>query len=195
MEISKWVVASLAVCIFGWSANVFAVDGSILCESVEKKPIKVEVWISKKFKKQRKVIKKELGDMGNTKVRLKVFPMKDPAKVVGIGKCVPAYIGRHMLQSALKYSGGVGMLVDQDLLSHYWVGLGTMAFDEHSQRAVSETQVKTLLDESLDTAAFQKLIGQYSNPKAKMNVFGRDLPNSRRSEITPAWEGADAKNK
>ena len=155
------------------------------CQSIHKKPIKIEAWIAKKFKKEKKTIKKELASLGNTKVILRVFPMKEPAHVVAIGKCVPAYLARHVLKNAMKYAGGVEMLVDQNLFSNHWVGIGTMNFDEYSQRKITPKQLKSLLDESLTTQTFQKLIAEYSTPRDTFKAFGREVPNVRRSGIEP----------
>ncbi len=183
----KPLLKSCILKVFFWAITLgfFSPANATDCESLDKKPIKIEAWVAKKFKKEKKAIKEELASLGNTKVRLRVFPMKEPAHVVGIGKCVPAYLARHALKNAMKYAGGVKMLVDQNLLSNHWVGIGTMNFDEYSQRAISEHKLKNLLDESLDTPAFQKLIAEYSKPKKTFKAFGREVPNVRRSGIKP----------
>ena len=175
--------------------NIFIVAGTLLfaqivvagdkpaCKPIDKKRVKIEAWVAKRFKKEKKAIKEELGSLGNTKVKLRVFPMKEPAHVIAIGRCVPAYIGRHALRSALKYAGGVESLVHQTILSDYWIGLGTMAFDEYSQSQITQEQLKKLLDESLDTNDFQEMLKQYSLPGETIKVFGAQVPNVRRSEI------------
>ena len=155
------------------------------CQPLDKKPIKIEAWIAKKFKKKKTAIKMELESQGNTKARVKVFPMNKPAHVIAIGRCVPSYIARHALKVALKYAGGVKTLVDQDVLMASWIGIGTTAFDEYSQRTITQNQLDALLDESLDTSEFQKLMAEYSNPKSTIKAFGTELPNIRRSEIKP----------
>ena len=71
------------------------------CQLVEKKKVKVEGFISKKFRKERKKIAKEFAEMGNTRTALRVFPMGNTSDVVAIGRCVPAYIARHVLATAI----------------------------------------------------------------------------------------------
>ena len=84
--------------------------------------------------------------MGHTRVALRPFPMGDKtAKVVAIGRCVPAYIARHVLQMTLKYTSGVESLVTQAFISGHWFGVGVTMFDEPSQQKVSPEQVQQLL--------------------------------------------------
>ena len=79
--------AVCGVLLFLLFAHPVAVAGE--CLPVEKKRIKVEGWISKKFKKQKKAIAKEFAELGHTRVVLKVFPLGETAKVVAVGRCVP----------------------------------------------------------------------------------------------------------
>ncbi len=168
--------------------NSWAAEGLADCKSLKEKPIKIEAWISKKHRKNKKAIKKEMGNIEGAKLRMRVYPMKDPQNVIGIGRCVPAAIGRHSIEQSLKYAGGVGTLVDQEIISPYWVGIGTMAFDEHSQKTITEEQLKSLRDPSLNDTEFQNLVKKYSTPDKSVPMFGQDLPNSRRIDVTPAWE-------
>jgi len=152
------------------------------CLPVEEKPIKVEGWISKKFKKERKQIFKEFGALGHTRVRLRVFPMGDTAKVVGIGRCVPAYLARHILKMALTYTAGVDSLVNQAFISGHWTGIGTTMFDEPSQQKVDEAQVKALLNPDLSTDEFHALYQKLSVQDETVPYFGLDRPNAKRVE-------------
>ena len=83
------------------------------CSSIDDKTLKVEAWMSKQYEKNLRQIRKEFSAMGNTQVTLWVYPAKNPSKIVAIGSCVPAYIGRHMIRRAIEYSGGVSSLVNQ----------------------------------------------------------------------------------
>ena len=179
-EISVLAIVGILI----WVSLVLAKERST-CEPIDKKRVKIEAWIAKRFKSQKKMVKNKLRSLGNTKVMLRVFPMKEPAHVVAIGRCVPVYIGQHALKIALKYSGGVENLVYQTIVSEYWVGIGTMAFDEYSQREISQEQLNELLNDSLDTKNFQKLVKKYSLPRDTIKVFGRHVPNVRRLEIEP----------
>ncbi len=150
------------------------------CQPVEKKRIKVEGWISKKFKKQKKAIAKEFGELGHTRVVLKVFPMGETAKVVAVGRCVPAHLARHILATALKYTGGIESLVNQGFLSPTWVGIGTTVFDEPSQQIVNAEQVQQLLDPKLSTEEFHALYRKFSIQDDTVPFFGLQRPNAKK---------------
>ncbi len=168
------------------------------CVSVEKKRVKVEGYISKKFKKNRKAIYKEFAEMGNTRVALRPFPMGDTAKVVAIGRCVPAYIAtakvvaigrcvpayiaRHVLQTTLKYTSGVDSLVTQAFISGHWFGVGVTMFDEPSQQKVSPEQVQQLLDPSLSTDEFQALYRKFSIQDDTVPYFGLRPKNVKKAK-------------
>jgi len=149
------------------------------CQPVEKKPVKVEGWISQKFKKERKQIFKDFGALGHTRVRLKVFPMGDTAKVVAIGRCVPAYLARHILKLTLAYTSGVESLVNQAFISGHWVGIGTTMFDEPSQQKVDPAQVEALLNPDLSTEEFHALYQKFSVQDETVPYFGLDRPNAK----------------
>ncbi|MEC7640910.1 MAG: hypothetical protein VYC17_02030 [Nitrospinota bacterium] len=150
------------------------------CEPLEKKPVKIDAWISKKFKKDKRAIKKEMSDLEHIKVRLRVFPMKDPAKIMAIGGCVPVNIAQHALRQAMKYTAGVEALINQKFIFPHWIGIGTMNFDEYSQQVVSEDQVKALMDTSLNTEEFQGLYRNFAKMKEEVKGFGMQVPNPRK---------------
>ena len=149
------------------------------CQLVEKKKVKVEGFISKKFRKERKKIAKEFAEMGNTRTAIRVFPMGDTSDVVAVGHCVPAYIARHVLATARKYTGGVGNLVAQHFIHGHWIGIGTTMFDEPSQRKVSAEQVKQLLNPDLDDKNFHALYQKFSEQNKLVPYFGLEVPNAK----------------
>ena len=110
--------------------------------------------------------------MGNTRVTLWVYPTKNPSKIVAIGSCVPAYIGRHMLRKAIEYSGGVSSLVHQGFFSSNWIGVGTSLFAESSFRPVTKDQLTKLMDTSLETQKFQAACRQLTMKQKKVKAFG-----------------------
>ena len=143
--------------VFLFNIQASVVEAGAECQLVEKKKVKVEGFISKKFRKDRKKIAKEFSEMGNTRTALRAFPMGNPSDVVAVGRCVPAYIAQHVLITALKYTSGVGSLVVQDFLHGHWIGIGTTMFDEPSQRKVTAEQLQQLLDPSLGDKKFHTL--------------------------------------
>lgn len=152
------------------------------CVPVEKKRVKVEGYISKKFKKDRKAIYKEFAEMGHTRIALRPFPMGKTAKVVAIGRCVPAYLARHIMQKTLKYTSGIESLVTQAFISSHWFGVGVTMFDEPSQQIVSPEQVQQLLDPSLSTEEFHALYREFSIQDDTVPFFGLRSENVKKAQ-------------
>lgn len=170
------VFAGFILLLGATASSVQAAEG---CQPIGEKKVKIEAWISKKFKKDRRAILKEFREINNAKVSMKVFPMGDPNKVIAIGRCVPVDIAQQAIEKALKYSGGIQSLVNQRGIPTHWVAIGTTAFDEYSQRKVSEEQVAKLRDGTLTTQGFQSLYEEYSELSEFSRGFGMKVPNPR----------------
>lgn len=147
------------------------------CQLIKKKKVKVEGFISKKFRKEWKKIAEEFSEMGNTRTAIRVFPMGNTSDVVAVGRCVPAYIAQHVLATAIKYTSGVGSLVVQDFLHGHWIGIGTTMFDEPSQKKVTSEQVRQLLNPNLGDKKFHTLYRNFSKQNKLVPFFGLDVPN------------------
>ena len=147
------------------------------CEPVDKKRIKVEGYISKSFRKQRKQVFKEFAEMGSTRVALRVYPMGETSKVIAIGRCVPVYIAQHIIRKSMEYSTGVESLVQQQFVHTHWVGVGVTMFDEPSQQLVSADQVQQLLKQDISEEDFHVLYRKLSVPNKLTPFFGLQVPN------------------
>ena len=147
------------------------------CLSISKKQVKVEAWVSKKYEKDYRAIRREFQEMGNTKVGLFFYPAENPSRVVAIGRCVPVYMAQHFMKKAWKYSLGTTHLVHQGFISSHWAGLGTSLFSENSMSAISPQQLNQLMDESLDTESFHKMYKALTIQKEKVPAFGLMLDN------------------
>jgi hypothetical protein len=147
------------------------------CEPVDKKRIKIEGYISKAFRKQRKQVFKEFGEMGSSRVALRVYPMGETSKVIAIGRCVPVYIAQHIIRKSMEYSTGVESLVQQQFIHTHWVGVGVTMFDEPSQQLVSADQVQQLLKQDISDEDFHVLYRKLSVPNKLTPFFGLQVPN------------------
>ncbi len=150
------------------------------CAPLETKGVKVEGYISKKFKRQKRAIIKEFKEMGHTRTAIRPFPMGQTAKVIGIGRCVPAYIARHVMATALKYTSGIESLVNQTFLHTHWIGIGTTTFDEPSQQLVTEEQVRQLMDPALGDEEFHALYRKFSVQDETVPYFGSRPKNAKK---------------
>ena len=106
--------------------------------------------------------------------------MGETAKVIGIGRCVPAYIARHVMAKTLKYTSGIESLVNQAFLHTHWIGIGTTTFDEPSQQLVTEEQVKQLMDPSLGDEEFHALYRKFSIQDDTVPYFGSTPKNVKK---------------
>ena len=167
----------LTTVVWVFTGILFCGAGAVECPSVESKPVKIEAWMSKRYGKDLKQLRKEFAAMGNTRVTLWVYPAENPSKTVAIGRCVPAYIARHILRKAQEYSGGVNALVHQGFVSSHWVGVSTSLFAETSLSPITGQQLTHLMDDSLDTSEFQLLYRKFTIQKKKVKAFGLMLDN------------------
>ena len=149
------------------------------CVSTNKKHVKIEAWLSKKFEKEYWNIRDEFREMGNTKVGLFIYPAENPSKVVAIGRCVPVYLAQYFLKKADKYSIGTTHLVNQGFVSSHWTGIGTSMFSENSMNPITPDQLAMLMDETLDTESFQQIYRSFTVQKEKVPVFGLILDNPK----------------
>ena len=147
------------------------------CEPVDKKRIKIEGFISKSYRKQRKQVFREFGEIGSTRVALRVYPMGETSKVIAVGRCVPAYIAQHIIKKSMEYSTGVESLVQQQFVHTHWVGVGVTMFDEPSQQIVSAEQVQQLLKQDISDEEFHSLYRELSIPDERVPYFGLQVPN------------------
>lgn len=154
-------------------------SSEVECESVDRKPVKIEAWMSKRYEKNFRSIRRDFAAMGDTRVALWVYPYENPSQIVAIGRCVPAYIARHSLQKAMEYTGGVSGLVHQGFVSSHWIGVGTSLFAENSLQPISADQLNQLMDESLDTDEFQQLYRSFTVQDEKVKAFGLMLDNPK----------------
>ena len=175
----KSLIIYVVLGVFLFVLKPMATQAETACQIVEKKKIKVEGYISKKFRKERRKIAKEFTEMGDTRTALRAFPMGKSSDVVAVGRCVPAYIARHVLTTAIKYTGGVGSLVTQSFIYSHWIGIGTTMFDEPSQRKVTTAQVNQLLNPDLDDKEFHTLYKKLSKQNELVPFFGLKVPNAK----------------
>ncbi len=150
-----------------------------VCRPVTEKPVMLEAWISKRYEKEWRQVKREFSEMGRTRVRLWIYPADNPSRIVAIGRCVPAYIARHALRKTLDYYGEVKGLVHQGFISAHWVGVATSLFAESSLQPITRKQVAKLLDPALETPEFQKLYRAYTRQDETVKAFGLELPNPK----------------
>ena len=180
-HLMKRAIPVLMILVLVGASPVFAEEK---CESVDKKSIKIEGFISKSYRKQRKQVFQEFGEIGSTRVALRVYPMGETSKVIAVGRCVPVYIAQHIIKKSMQYSTGVESLVQQQFIHTHWMGVGVTMFDEPSQQIVSAEQVQQLLQQDLSDEEFHKLYRKMSIPNELTPYFGLQVPNVKTAHPT-----------
>ncbi len=150
------------------------------CEIKEEKKVKIEGWINREYRKEHRAIVKEFKEVPKTRTSIKVFPMGETAKVIAVGRCVPAFIARQVMEKALKYTGGVQSLVNQAFLPTHWIGIGTTQFDEPSQQIVTAAQVKELMNPDLSDQEFHIMYRKFSIQDDTVPYFGSTPANVKK---------------
>lgn len=159
--------------------GVLPASAALPCRPLEERPIKVEAWMAKKRYPEFREMRKAFRLMGHTYVSIFTYPGENPSRVVAIGRCVPAYIARHILQKTVEYYGEVRSLVHQGFVAPHWVGLATSLFAENSQRPITPEQLDRLLDPGLDNEQFHALYREFTVQPETVPAFGQNLPNPK----------------
>ncbi|QPJ61398.1 MAG: hypothetical protein G3M70_05650 [Candidatus Nitronauta litoralis] len=157
----------------------FPAQAEVSCRPLEERPVKIEAWMAKKKLPQFREMRREYGRMGSTYVSIFTYPGNNPSRVVAIGRCVPAYIARHALETTLHYYGSISHLVNQGFVAPHWMGLATSLFSENSQRPITRQQLNRLLDPSLGTQEFHALYQNMTVQEQMVEGFGMRVPNPK----------------
>ncbi|WP_282012464.1 hypothetical protein [Nitrospina watsonii] len=175
----RWaLVGSLLVCLV--QPVGAAEEEQKPCEPVETKKVKIEGYINREHTREKRQIIKEFVEIGHTEARIRPFPMGKTAKVVAVGRCVPAYIARHVLNTSLKYTEGIESLVNQAFLHSHWIGIATTIFDEPSQQTVTPEQVEQLLNPDLGDDEFHALYQKFSIQDDTVPFLGQRKENVKK---------------
>jgi hypothetical protein len=149
------------------------------CLEISTNNLKVEAWLSKKYKRNSPDIIKEFKEKGISKIGLFIYPGDNPSRIVAIGRCVPVLLAQHFLKKAKKYSLGTTHLVNQGFISSHWTGLGSSLFSENSMNPITPNQLAMLMNESLDTKSFHDLYKSFTVQRKKVSAFGIILDNPK----------------
>lgn len=183
MKMSSRILAiGLVTLMSGFCFTPALAEAPKACESKEDKKIKIEGWINREYRKEHRAIVKEFKEVPKTRTSLKVFPIGNTAKVIAVGRCVPAFVARQVMEKALKYTGGVESLVNQAFLPAHWMGIGTTQFDEPSQQIVTADQVKELMSPDLTDQEFHVLYRKLSVQDETVPYFGSTPKNVKKVE-------------
>ncbi len=167
------------IAIFWFLIGIAKAESHPKCQSLEAQPIKLEAWLSKRYRADFGYLRREFAAMGDTEVIIWEYPAENPSGAVAIGSCVPAFIGRYALQKALAYTKGVKSLVHQGFVHSHWMGIGTSLFSDWAQQPITRTQLNLLLSASLSTKEFHALYREFTTQDKTIFGFGMQIPNPK----------------
>jgi hypothetical protein len=144
-------------------------------EQSRSEPTRLEITLSKKWKKQSNEIKAAFNqDLPDLKVRIEFIPFLDPPMNIGIGRCVPAEKARWAMHQAIRYNGGINWVILQGVLPHHFMGVGTTKLAELSWMPISPEELDRLMDPALTTEAFHTLYRELAKMTERKRPFGFD---------------------
>ncbi len=156
-------------------ANAFFAKESYVCDAEGNKEIKTTLELKvakKKYRKQKRALKKELQESSGLKVRLLLFPFLDPPMNLGIGKCVSAEEGRLGIAKARQFNRGVDHVIMQEFMPHHWIKIGATDLAELTFIPITPEDLERLSDPSLSTESFQAVYRELSALRERKLPFG-----------------------
>jgi len=142
---------------------VIALVSDITVVSVfgEKPPVsavsRVEVVLANQYRAREAELKREFAEAGLTNVHFQFARMGQPPQNIGLGRDVPADKAREAIRLAIKYNGGVGILLPERLFPPRFITIASSNYDDTVEYPIGQDTLTKLQDPTLSTEAFHKL--------------------------------------
>lgn len=131
----------------------------------------VEIFLAPDRGSYREDIKRVFGSASITRVRIQVFRRGHPPPNLAVGRLVPAPVARLAIQVAIEHNRGVQFLLPQFRFFPDHIAIGTSAFDEASQIAISAQDLARLADPNLDTEQFHDLYRRLTGEDRRLPTY------------------------
>lgn len=118
------------------------------------RPGRVEATLAQQYRGDAQAVKNDFAAAGLPNVHLQFVKMGRPPRNIGIGRSVPAELAREALRLAIKYNGGVRILLPAYLLPPTFITIASSNFDDTVEFSVDDEGLRSLLDPSLATEQF-----------------------------------------
>jgi len=123
---------------------------------------RVEVVLANQYRGDLAAIKKDFVDAGLPNVHIQFTRSGQPPPNIGIGRNVPAESARAAMRLAIKYNGGVNVLLPAYLFPPMFITIASSNFDDTVEYRIDDDALGQLLDPSLDTEKFHELYRKFT---------------------------------
>jgi hypothetical protein len=138
-------------------------------EEKDNSKILVELFLSKKVKRDLDQIKKELNKVSIRRIRAQFYSLGNAPQNIAIGRNVSAPVARLAFRLAQTYNQGIQFLLPEGLFFPDYIAIGSSAFDEASHVPIAPEDIVRLSDPSLTTeqfhALYRSLTGEDKHPR------------------------------
>ncbi|MFQ5597933.1 MAG: hypothetical protein ACE5GK_07770 [Nitrospiria bacterium] len=126
-------------------------------QPLDPEKIKVEMVLSRKWKKEAKVIKEKLRKASVKRVMIQYVRVGNPPTNLVIGRDIPADIARLAIELALAYNKDIHTILPEFRFFPHYIAIGSSAFDEQAEIPIFPEDLERLRDPSLSTEEFHAL--------------------------------------
>lgn len=134
---------------------------------------RVEAVLAKEYQNRESEIKIEFAKAGLTNVHVQYARMGHPPKNIGLGRDVPADKAREAIRLAIKYNGGVEILLPERLFPPRFITIASSNYDDTVEYPIDPTNLSRLQDPTLTTEAFHQLYRELTS--VPLESKGRSL--------------------
>jgi hypothetical protein len=118
---------------------------------------RVEVVLANQYRSELPTIQNEFRDAGFPNVHIQFTRTGQTPPNIGIGRNVPAESARAAMRLAIKYTGGLNVLLPVYLFPPTFITIASSNFDDTVEYRIDDAALRQLLDPSLDTEKFHAL--------------------------------------
>lgn len=147
---------------------------SVFGEDVQVPPVsRVEAVLAKEHQSRENEIKEEFAQAGLTNVHFQYARMGRPPKNIGLGRDVPADKAREAIRLAIKYNGGIEILLPERLFPPRFITIASSNYDDTVEYPIDQVQLAKLQDPTLTTESFHRLYRDLTS--VPLEIKGRHL--------------------
>lgn len=134
---------------------------------------RVEAVLAHEYQDQVAALKEDFAQAGMLNVHFQFFKRGQPPQNIGLGRDVPADKAREAIRLALKYNGGIGILLPERLFPPRFITIASSNYDDTVEYPIDQGTLMRLQDLSLSTEAFHRLYREITS--VPLEPKGRNL--------------------